>query len=1285
MKYYSKLTIATLVATTLAACGGNDGGGTLTISQPVGGRVVSNDGLLDCGATCEHVYESDQDVILTATPEPGYQFLNWSDDCSGPTAQCTLRVEQDRTAGAVFSENTDPGIGSVLEVRAGTVIDLNYTGSTDANDFAGIYTEEANNYQYIERVRLPEDYGSTQIRVPTEAGQYQFRMINNLYETIVIDDDLVVLPYDTAFTLETPPVRPEDEVRISYRGSTHTQDYLVAVPEGMNNYQAASRVRLPGAEGEVILAMPSEEGIYEIRMMNDKYETISPVTRVTLTYDATVQATALTAPGQTIAVTYAGSTQNEDFLGIYGQNKNNYSYESRLRLNHIGQGTVNMAMPQEPGIYSIRLVNSNYVTIASFEFVSVLNDDQVALYAAPDLNSVGQTMVAAYSGATGNETIGLYAQGAADDSPLVSYDVQGLPSGNLNITLPDEQGFYELRMLSGATVLDSIRYIKVLDLQQTHVEVPQESIAGETWQVIFSAMPDEADFVAIYPAGDWNPYAPITRVSINDANGMLNLRMPTQAGDYVVRVMDSNYTVLVEGNGFLVDPYVANAVMSVSSAQPRDIIEIQYSGSTDSNDYVGFYEPGGSNYEHLERVRLIDTEGTVQLRVPSYEGVFELRMINSNYETILNESTLNVAYGVTSVQGPQFALPGEVISVDFSGSTQDDDFVALFPQYSNNYGYLDRATLRNQGSGTVELETAQQTGFLPVRMVNGGYITIDRSSPVAVLDPAKTELFIDPGFGAVGGSVELAYSQPLALENATVGLYEQGADNDSPVSELPVESYPLGRVTMIAPLNDGIYDVRYVDAADQTLATAGRFYAIDAGQRNIFVPGQVRAGETLWVGYSGSVEESNNYAALYADGESNNYQYVGRVKLDGTEGVVSLRMPTVAGTYTVRMIDSNYITLKQGTRFDVLPYAATASYPSIAQPTDVVTVSYSGSTDANDFVGVFPPGATNYQHSARARLPEEAGEVSLQLPNSLGSYEVRLINSQYETIVELGTITLSYENNITVTSADLAVPGELLTVSYVGSTDSDDAIALFPQHVNNYQWVDRQRTYGVAEGEVQLELPQQTGIYDIRMFNQGYVTMSNNVTVSVLDSAVTELFIAPEIVAPGAVFTAAYSGSSASTNLVGIYNQFNGAQMNSIALPIGFGNTALQAPAVAGVYEVEMRNGSDQTLATTERLYVLNPNEQAVHGPVKVRAGDTVRFIYSGVESANPRIAFYSLADSDYYARSVQLADNSGALNVRVPTIGGDYLVRIIDSQQNILVEGYQIEIEPYDGDIEPQ
>jgi hypothetical protein len=66
------------------------------------GNVTSYDGMIDCGATCSHLYANGTELILYATPEPGSIFTGWLGACTGQV-DCLAAVPSPVTVSATFA------------------------------------------------------------------------------------------------------------------------------------------------------------------------------------------------------------------------------------------------------------------------------------------------------------------------------------------------------------------------------------------------------------------------------------------------------------------------------------------------------------------------------------------------------------------------------------------------------------------------------------------------------------------------------------------------------------------------------------------------------------------------------------------------------------------------------------------------------------------------------------------------------------------------------------------------------------------------------------------------------------------------------------------------------------------------------------------------------------------------------------------------------------------------------------------------------------------------------
>lgn len=93
-----------------------DGSGyALAIDQQGNGTVVADPNLVS--------YACDETVTLTATPDPGWEFVSWSGDLAGSTNPASLTMDGNKSVTAIFQQN--PNTTFTLDVQAqgnGTIV-----------------------------------------------------------------------------------------------------------------------------------------------------------------------------------------------------------------------------------------------------------------------------------------------------------------------------------------------------------------------------------------------------------------------------------------------------------------------------------------------------------------------------------------------------------------------------------------------------------------------------------------------------------------------------------------------------------------------------------------------------------------------------------------------------------------------------------------------------------------------------------------------------------------------------------------------------------------------------------------------------------------------------------------------------------------------------------------------------------------------------------------------------------------------------------------------------------
>ena len=98
----------------------------LSLAAVNNGNVSSNTGGINCGVVCSSTFNQGASITLTATPNAGFLFTNWTGACSGNTTSCTVTMDAAKTVGAVFTaipqltvNSVGTGTGIIMSTPAG--------------------------------------------------------------------------------------------------------------------------------------------------------------------------------------------------------------------------------------------------------------------------------------------------------------------------------------------------------------------------------------------------------------------------------------------------------------------------------------------------------------------------------------------------------------------------------------------------------------------------------------------------------------------------------------------------------------------------------------------------------------------------------------------------------------------------------------------------------------------------------------------------------------------------------------------------------------------------------------------------------------------------------------------------------------------------------------------------------------------------------------------------------------------------------------------------------------
>jgi hypothetical protein len=88
----------------------------LTVKIVGQGQVTSSPAGIDCAETCTESFKKGTQIILTATPKPGFRFSKWVGQGCTIATTCTVNLESKTLVQATFEKDPDPGKTTDLTV-----------------------------------------------------------------------------------------------------------------------------------------------------------------------------------------------------------------------------------------------------------------------------------------------------------------------------------------------------------------------------------------------------------------------------------------------------------------------------------------------------------------------------------------------------------------------------------------------------------------------------------------------------------------------------------------------------------------------------------------------------------------------------------------------------------------------------------------------------------------------------------------------------------------------------------------------------------------------------------------------------------------------------------------------------------------------------------------------------------------------------------------------------------------------------------------------------------------
>ncbi|MEX0327719.1 MAG: VWA domain-containing protein [Ruegeria sp.] len=303
-------------------------------------------------------------TTLVAPADPGLYELRY------------ILREGAKTLASAPIEVTTPEVTMTApdKVLAGSKFEVSWTGAVSAQDYVNIVPVGADEGTFGNYVTV-RNVGQADIQAPSQPGLYEIRYVLREGSRTIASN--VVEVVEPEVTIRAPlEVRAGDKLRVSWTGTVSTSDYINLVPMGTKDGEFGSYIQVRN-NSEVDLNAPAETGLYELRYQlreGNRVMARQPVevlgADAALDTGATLDAPDTAAPGTRISVGWNTDSDGADQRITLARGEQAiFTWIAAEKIE--SDAPVELTLPDEPGVYEIRLLDLTNQKVLSRKVIKV--------------------------------------------------------------------------------------------------------------------------------------------------------------------------------------------------------------------------------------------------------------------------------------------------------------------------------------------------------------------------------------------------------------------------------------------------------------------------------------------------------------------------------------------------------------------------------------------------------------------------------------------------------------------------------------------------------------------------------------------------------------------------------------------------------------------------------------------------------------------------------------------------------------------------------------------------
>ena len=653
----------------------------------------------------------------------------------------------------------------------------------------------------------------------------------------------------------------------------------------------------------------------------------------------------------------------------------------------------------------------NYRAYTETVSINILKATPVVTWIAPADIVIGTALGPAQLNATANVP-GVFVYSPAAGTVLTAGVGQ-----TLSVTFtPDEAANYNP---TTKAVAITVRGLPSITVSATNV-----GLGATVTATVANGPALKTDWVALYATGgssylNWK-YLNGSQIApaVGLAGAAVPFAMPTTPGTYVLKFFSGSTLLATSATITVANPTLTLNTTTVTAGGA--VVATVINGPGNARDWVGVYATGGStvfDWKYLNGSQTAPatgvTDAVVSLTMPTTPGTYTIRLYfndtllaNSAVITVGSPSAPTLTASTTTV------TPGGLVSAtiangpgnarDWIGLSATGDSTSLEWKYLNGTQTAPGAGLT---AAVVSFTMPAIPGTYVLRFYSGNTL-LATSATITVATSTSTSLTVNTTAVTLGGQVTATVTGGPGFRTDWIAIYPEGGSTYvdwkylNGLQTAPSTGLTNAAVSIAMPTTPGTYTLRLYTGA--TLVATSANVTVASSTTITASTALVAPGGTVTATVANGPGNRTDWVGLYA---ANSSTYVDWKYLNGsqtlpasglTAAAVPFTMPTVPGTYTVRLYAGSTWMATSATITVGFTTTMSVSATTIAAGGTLAITVANGPGNPRDWVGVYASnGSTllDWKYLSGSQVAPIQGltdaTVMMAMPTTPGGYTVR--------------------------------------------------------------------------------------------------------------------------------------------------------------------------------------------------------------------------------------------------------------------------------------------------------